>query len=128
MSRDRPIGVTVLTILAGAAAFLSIFFSLQFLGLALFNPVVDFFGSAGLGAAMWAIMALIWLWLMRMLWNVNPQAWLFLVVITIFNLILAVVSIIGGTDWELLLPSLILNGLVLIYCVLPGTREAFQTA
>jgi hypothetical protein len=128
MSRDRPIGVTVLTILAGAAAFLSIFFSLQFLGLALFNSAVDFFGSAGLGAAMWAIMALIWLWLMRMLWNVNPQAWLFLVVITIFNLILAVVSIIGGTDWELLLPSLILNGLVLIYCVLPGTREAFQTA
>jgi hypothetical protein len=128
MSRDRPIGVIVLTILAGVAAILSIFFSLQFLGLALFNSAVDFFGSAGLGAAMWAIMALIWLWLMRMLWNVNPQAWLFLVVITIFNLILAVVSIIGGTDWELLLPSLILNGLVLIYCVLPGTREAFQTA
>jgi hypothetical protein len=128
MSRDRPIGVTVLAILAGIAAFLSVFFSLQFLGLALFNPVVDFFGSAGFGAAMWAIMALIWLWLMRMLWAVNPQAWLFLVVFTIFNLILAVVSIIGGTDWELLLPSLILNGLVLVYCVLPGTREAFQTA
>lgn len=128
MSRDRPIGVTVLAILAGVAALLSIIYSLQFLGLALFNPLVDFFGSAGLGAAMWAIMALIWLWLVRMLWEVNPQGWSFLVIITIFNLILAVVSIIGGTDWELLLPSLILNGVVLVYCLLPGTREAFETA
>jgi hypothetical protein len=70
-------------------------------------------------------MAAIYIWLVRMLWNLDPQGWLFLVIIAIFNLILAFVSILGRSSFQAMLPSILINGIILIYCLLPGTKEAF---
>jgi len=128
MSKSRPFGITVLAILAGIAAFLAIIHTLQMLHLfPIRGPlgVFSFFTFDFFGALLWGLMAVIYIWLVRMLWNLNPQGWLFLVVLSILNLILAFVSVLGNSSFEAMLPSILINGVILIYCLLPGTKEAF---
>ena len=129
MTKDRPFGVTVLAILAGIAAVIAIIHTLQMLHLfPVFLGPVNFFTFSFIGALLWGIMALIYIWLVRGLWNVDPSAWLFLVVISTFNLILAFVSILGTTSFQAMLPSIVINGAILIYCLLPGVKDSFGTA
>jgi hypothetical protein len=131
MEKKRPFGVTLLAILAAVGAILAIIHTLQMLHLfPIRGPLglFSFFTFDLLGAILWGILALIYIWLVRMLWNVDPQAWLFLVVLSVLNLILAFVSILGASSWEAMLPSIVLNGLILIYCLLPGTKAAFGEA
>jgi hypothetical protein len=129
MTKSRPFGITLLAILAGLAAVVAVIHTLQMLHLfPVFLGPVAFFTFDLLGAIMWGIMALIWIWVVRMLWNVDPQGWLFVVILASLNLILAVVSILGASSWQELLPSIVFNGAALIYCLLPGTKAAFGTA
>ena len=128
MSKSRPFGVTILAILAGIAASFAVIHTLQMLHLfPISGPlgVFSFFTFDLLGALLWGLMAAIYIWLVRMLWNLDPQGWLFLVIIAIFNLILALVSILGASSFQAMLPSILINGVILIYCLLPGTKEAF---
>ena len=75
---------------------------------------------------MWALMVWVYVWLVKMLWNVEPQAWMFLVIITIFNLILDfVVMLDATTSFSDVSVSFILNGAILLYCMLPGVKNAF---
>jgi hypothetical protein len=129
--RERPIGVTILAILAGIAAVFAAVHTLQFLG------IIPFFvGPAGYKvhyfsfwyALMWAIMLWIYVWLVRSLWRVEPQAWMFLVIVTIFELILGFLSMLGASTWEDVSGSIILSAIILLYCMLPGVRNAFGTA
>jgi hypothetical protein len=60
-----------------------------------------------------------------MLWRVDPQAWLFLAVITVFNLILNFVYLLGSASWSDVSISFIINAVILIYIMLPGVRQAF---
>ena len=98
-AKERPIGVTILAILAGIAAVLAAIHALQFLGI----------------------------WLAQMLWRVERQAWLFLVMITMFYLILDLFVLIGAGSWEDVAVSVILNAIILLYCMFPGVRSAFGT-
>jgi hypothetical protein len=125
--RHRPVGVTVLAILAGIEFVLTALVTLLFLGAipaSLFGGT-GFFGQALLGAILWGILALIWGWVTVNIWNLNPQAWMFVVVLCILNLILAVVSLLGHSTLGTILPSLIFNGVILIYALTPGVKEAF---
>ena len=129
--KRRPFGVTVLAILALIAAVIAGWHTLQMLHLL---PVtvetvlgnVKFFKFDIFGAILWGVMVLIYVWVFRMLWNVDPQGWLFVTVVSVLNLITAVMSIIGSSSWQAMLPSLLINGLILIYCLLPGTKDAFN--
>ena len=126
--KSRPIGVTILAVLAALAAISAIVNTLQMLGF--LRPggwILDFFGISILGAIMWGLLAAIYIWLVKMLWNVDPRGWLFLVLLSALNLIMAVVSILGKSTWQAMMPAIVLNGLVLIYCLLPGTKAAFGT-
>ena len=128
MEKDRPIGVTILAVLAGIAALVAAFHALQFLGIIKFNFGPFAFRNFNLFAAlMYGLLVWVYIWLVQMLWKVDPSAWIFLVVITIFNLILDFLGMIGaGTGVEYGW-SIFLNGIVLIYCMLPGVRNAFGT-
>jgi hypothetical protein len=129
MTKSRPFGVTLLALLAGLAAAVAIFHTLQFLRILPFNfGVLRFYQFNLLGAILWGLMALIYIWLVRMLWNVNPQAWLFMVVLSTLNLILDLLTWLGETSWVALLPSVLVNGVILIYCLLPGVRKSFGTS
>ena len=128
-TKERPLGVTILAILAAVAAVLAAIHTLQFLGIIPF-----FIGSVPLRtfnffyAIMWALLVWVYVWLVQMLWRVDRAAWLFLVIITSFNLILDFVAMLGKSSWQDVSVSFIVNGIILIYCMLPGVRNAFGTA
>jgi predicted flap endonuclease-1-like 5' DNA nuclease len=131
MTKKRPFGVTILAILAGIAAFIAIIHTLQMLHLfPISGPfgIFRFFTFDLLGAILWGTLALIYLWVMNKLWNLDPQGWLFVAALSALNLILAVLSVIGLSSWQAMLPSILVNGLILIYALLPGTKEAFGVA
>jgi len=128
---NRPFGVTVLAILATLAAILAGVRTLQYLGIIPFT--IDFFigdfsfRTFNLWAAfMWGLLTWIYIWLVRMLWNVQPEAWLFLAVITVFNLILDFIVLVGGGTVEDIGAAFLLNALILLYIMLPGTKKAFD--
>lgn len=128
--KQRPFAVTILAILAAIAAVFAAVHTLQALGL------LPLFFTNGPGipnpnwwsAFMWALMVWVWVWLFRMLWAVEPQAWMFLAIISVFNLILDTTAIIFGgygttfSDYSL---SFLVNGLILLYVMLPSTKAAF---
>ena len=129
-AKERPIGVTILAILAGIAAVLAAIHALQFLG------VIGFaIGSSGYKihafsfwyALMYGLLVWVYVWLTQMLWRVERQAWLFLVMITMFYLILDFFALFGATNWNDVAVSVILNAIILLYCMLPGVRSAFGT-
>ncbi len=128
-TRNRPFGVTILAILAGVLAVIAAIHTLQALGILPFfiGPfsirVVSLFN-----ALMWALMVWVYVWLIQMLWNVDPSAWLFLAVITVFNLILDFTMMLGSSTWSDVSISFLVNALILIYVMLPGTRAAFGRA
>jgi hypothetical protein len=128
MPRKRPFGITLLAILALFGALVAVWRTLQALGIAPINigTVSVFVPQANfITAIMWGLMAVIYVWVFRMLWQVNPQGWLFITVLSILNLTIAVLDIIGGTAFQVMLPTLLINGIILIYCLIPGTKSAF---
>ncbi|MCA9875197.1 MAG: hypothetical protein H6659_11245 [Ardenticatenaceae bacterium] len=123
----RPVGITILAVLAGLAALTAILHILQLLGLL---PIsigpAQFYTSNVFGAILWGLCAAVWLWVMSMLWTLNPFGWAACLALAGANLFLIVVNIIGQATWQSMLLSILVNGLVFIYCLLPGTRAAFE--
>ena len=124
---NRPLAATILAILAVLAGIVAILDVLRYLGLL---PIVslgpmEFFGVSIIGAILAGIAALIWFWAARGLWNLDPEAWLFVVVIAIMYLIFDFVAWIGGTSLQAMLPSIVVNGLALILALLPSTQSAY---
>ena len=89
MEKKRPIGVMILAILAVVGAIVAIFYTLQMLHLI---PITGPFGQYKfftfdlLGAILWGMLAAIYIWVARMLWNLDPQGWLFVAVLSTLNL------------------------------------------
>lgn len=126
MERTRPIGVTILAILALLAAVNAAIITLQLLHiLPTFIGPVAFWQFSLIGAFFWGILVLIWLVVFRMLWEVQPQGWNFMLILGILNLVFGFLAILGGSSWEAMAPIMIVSGLVVIYCLLPGTKQAF---
>jgi hypothetical protein len=124
----RPFGVTVLAVLAGLLAFFAAIHTLQ--ALAILPYVLGPFSIRSFSlfyAIMWGLLVWIYIWLIQMLWNVHPSAWMFLVIITLFNLTFDFVVMLGDSTWSDVAVSFILNALILVYCMLPGVRQAFGT-
>jgi hypothetical protein len=126
--KKRPIGATILAILAGILAVLAGIQTLQALGI-LPNVIggVKFHSFNLWNALMWGIMVYIYIWLVQMLWRVEPAGWLFLAVISTFNLILDFISLAGSSTWSDVSVSFLINLLILIYVMLPNVRRAFGT-
>jgi hypothetical protein len=127
--KRRPFGVTILALLAAVAAILAAIHALQFLGIIPFviagSVPVRFFSF--FDALMYGLLFWVYLWLVAMLWRVDPSAWLFLVIITLFYLLLDFIMMLGASTWDDVSVSILLNGLILLYCMLPGVRTAFGT-
>ncbi|HII79867.1 MAG TPA: hypothetical protein HA261_05630 [Methanosarcina sp.] len=124
---DRPIGVTILAFLAALLAVLNGIATLRFLGFFPFLGPLDIRIFNLWYALLYGLITYIWAWVARMLWQVDRQAWMFLAVITVFNLCLDFVILITGGSWFDVNLSVIINALILVYVMLPGVREAFGT-
>ena len=126
-ARRRPIGVTILAVLAGIVAVLAVLHLLQAVGVL---PYVV--GPASVRdfnlwyTLMWALTVWVWAYVARLLWRVDPWAWMFLVVVAGFNLLFDFIALLGTTTASDLSLSFLLNVGILIYALLPGTREAFE--
>jgi hypothetical protein len=126
MEKTRPLGVTILAFLAILGAINALIYTLQMLHIIpVFVGPVAFFTFSLIGAFFWGLLVFIWLWVFRMLWEVNPQGWMFITLISIFNLIFGIINVIGASSWQAMAPHIIISGLILIYCMLPGTKDAF---
>src|SRR5881227_2024552 len=129
LMKQRPVGVTILAILAGVAAVLAAINALQFLGiLPFFVGPVAFRTFNFFYAMMWGLMVWVYIWLVQMLWRVDPAAWLFLVIVTLFELTLDFIAMLGASTWQDVSVSFLVNGIILLYVMLPGVRNAFGTS
>ncbi len=126
MEKGRPIGVTILAIVAIIAAINAFIITLQMLHLlpTYLGPVA-FYQFSLIGALVWGFIAFIWLGIAGALWIVHPSGWLWMVLIATFDLIYGIICVLGGSSWEAMAPLIIISGLVLIYCLLPGTKQSF---
>jgi hypothetical protein len=125
---NRPFGVTVLSIAAWVAAFLAFVHVLQSLGILPFfvGTFVSLQGFNLWSALMWALMVWVWVSVAQMLWKVNPEAWIFLTVIAVFNLVIDFTYLVGKAEWSDVSVNFIVCALILIYCLLPGVKSAFN--
>jgi hypothetical protein len=126
MTRHRPFGITILAIVAGVAGVIAAYHTLQYLHIMPFwLGGMAFWGFDLWGAVLWGLTTFMYAWVVAMLWNLNPSGWLFLVLISAWNLIMIVLSVLGASTISAFAPTLLINGLILIYCLLPGTKRAF---
>jgi hypothetical protein len=126
MEKVRPLGVTILAFLAILGAINALIYTLQMLHIIpVFIGPVAFFTFSLIGAFFWGLLFFIWLWVFRMLWEVNPQGWMFMMMLSVLNLVFGIINVIGASSWQAMAPIIIVSGLVLIYCMMPGTKEAF---
>jgi hypothetical protein len=127
MNKKRPISVNILAILAGIAVVFAAIRCLQFLGLIpFFMGPISFRTVSLIGALMYALLVWIYIWLVRALLNVDKEAWMFLLIISIFYLILDSVMLIGGGVWQDVEVSFVIKSIILIYSILPGVKAAFD--
>jgi hypothetical protein len=126
----RPIGVTLLAIGAGLAGLFQVYKMLIFMGIVSFNYGLGqdvSFPNPQWGQALWSlILAAIWFWVAAGFWNVRAYAWSFGIFISIFTMIFAFFSIIGGvvtTEFET--TAFILSILIFFYLNYPGVRNHF---
>ncbi len=127
---ERPIGVTILAVFAGILCVINAIITLRFLGFLPFIGPVDIVDIRVFSiwyALLYGLLAYIWFWVTKMLWEVDPQAWTFLLFITVMNLSFDFIILITGGSWYDINISVILNALILLYIMLPGTKEAFGT-
>jgi hypothetical protein len=126
MTQNRPIGVTFIAILAILGAINALIVTLQYLHiLPVYVGQVAFYTFSLIGAFFWVLIIFFFLWLFRMLWEMQPQGWMFAIIIAGFTLLFDFIALIGGTSWEVLIAGIIVSALILIYCLLPGTKKAF---
>ena len=95
----RPIGVTILAVLAGLAGLFEIWRALVFVGAVSFSFVgkTVTFTEPQWGPAFWAVLiALIWFWVAAGFWNVRAYAWSFGNFIAIFTIIFGFFALLGG--------------------------------
>jgi hypothetical protein len=129
VARSRPFGITVLAALAGLGTLFAAVNTLQYLHiLPVWLGGYAFFNFDLAAALLWGVTTIAYAWITSLLWNVDKAAWLLLVVLSGLNLILDLLSTMGGTALAVLLPGMVVNAVILLYCLWPQTRRAFARA
>ncbi|HEY7969227.1 MAG TPA: hypothetical protein VID95_04475 [Candidatus Limnocylindrales bacterium] len=124
----RPLGATILAVLAGAALLLAIVHLLQALGIVpYFIGPVAFRDFSLWYVLLWGLMIWVWLWVIEALWTVRPEAWLFLLIVSGFNLLFDFITMaFSSTTTTDLTASFILSGIIFGYALLPSTKRGFN--
>ncbi len=125
----QPIGVTILGILAAVAAGVNLYHALQFLGvLPAMLGRFQFFGQNFWGALVFGFNALLWALIAWGLLSLKPWAWLFTIVVAVLGLLSAIFGLLGGSELSAMLPALVIDAIILIYCMSSGVKQAFGRA
>ena len=109
--RHRPFMVTILAIVVGLLAVLAAVHLLQALGIVPYViGRIEIRTFSLLYAIMWGGLLWVWIWLIQMLWRVEPQAWIFLVFVSLINMFFDFMMLLGATTWSDVAVSFLLNG------------------
>lgn len=115
-----------ISVIAGLLGFLDAARYMGWLPIAALGDLKFFLPSASwLGAFFAGVVGLIWFWVARMLYNLDPRGWLFVVVIAVVNLVLLGLAILGQSTFQSVMLALIVNAVALIIGILPSTKAAF---
>lgn len=129
MPRARNWAVWVLVFLAIVAGILAFLDAARYMGwlpIAALGNIQFFVSSAGWLAAIFsAIAGVIWFMVASWLYNLNPQGWVFVIIIAILNLVLLGLAILGSTAFASVSLAVIVNAAALLLALLPGTQAAF---
>ena len=124
---NRPLGVTILAALASVALVLSIVHFLQAIGI-----LPYFIGPISIRdfnlwyVLLWGLMIWVWLWVVRALLVMDPSAWLFLLIVSGFNLMFDFFTMISTpTTTTDLTISFLLNLVIFGYTMVPSTKRSF---
>lgn len=127
--RSRTIWIWILIIIAGLAAIYNLLDAARYMGwlpISALGEMKFFIQNANwLGALFAVLLAAIWFWVARMLYNLDPRGWLFVVVIAVINLIFLGLALLGQTTFQAIMWGIILNLAALIIGMLPSTKAAF---
>jgi hypothetical protein len=125
--RARPIGVVILAGLAGIELVLAVVHLAQAIGLLPYfiGPVA--FRDFNLWyAMMWGLMVWVWVWAIRALLDLDPGAWMFVLIISGFSVTFDFITIIATpTETTDIAVSFFVGLAILVYLLLPGTKRAF---
>ena len=124
----RPLGATILAVLAGVALLLAIVHLLQALGIVpYFIGPVAFHDFSLWYVLLWGLMIWVWLWVVRALLVMDPSAWLFVLIVSGFNLMFDFITMaFSSTTTTDLTASFILSGIIFGYALLPSTKRGFN--
>lgn len=132
VTRERNWAVWVLVILAVVAGILALVDAARYMGWLPFSiQIMDQDLSFVLPSAQWfaaimsAIVGVIYFAVAAWLYNLNPQGWLFVVVIAVINLVFLFLALLGTNTFGDILWQVIVNALLLILAMLPSTQAAF---
>jgi hypothetical protein len=126
----RTLAVIILALLAVLAGIFALLDAARYMGwlpIATLGELKFVLPSAQWFAAiMSAIVGVIYFVVAWWIWNLNPSGWLFVVVISIINLIFLFLAILGQTTITAVALEVIINAAALILAVIPSTKAAFR--
>ena len=124
--RDRPLGVWILTVLAGLHFVLAIAHFLQALGILPYVVGEAKSGDSLWYAIVWAFLIWVWAWVTRALYTLNPQGWLLVLLASGFAAIFNFINMAAATQAtpDLTL-TFIADVVIFAYALLPSTQKAF---
>ncbi|RIK22628.1 MAG: hypothetical protein DCC51_04670 [Anaerolineae bacterium] len=127
--RSRTIWIWLLIVVAFVIGVFNLLDAARLMGwlpIAALGELKFFLPSANwLGAIMYVILALIWFWVARNLYNLDPRGWLFVAAIAVINLIFLFMALFGQTSFQSIMMEVLLNVVALVIAMLPSTKRAF---
>ena len=130
----RPIGVTILAILAGIAGVAQLWRAGVYMGWFNFETRRSEHDAARCrdpewGAVLWTLLiAAIWFWVAAQFWNMRAAGWQFGVFISLFTLIWGFFALLFGSTVNAETFPMLLALIVYVYLMWPGVRDAFAQA
>jgi hypothetical protein len=126
----RTLAVIILAALAVIAGILALLDAARYMGWLPIATLGDMKfvlpNAQWFAAIMSAIVGVIYFVVAWWLWNLNPSGWLFVVVISIINLIFLFLAILGQTTFTAVALQVIVNAAALILALIPSTKAAFR--
>ena len=125
--RNRPLGVWILTVLAGLSLVLAVVHFLQALGIFPYVSGGPDYGDHTLFYAIfWALLIWVWAWVTQALWTLNPQGWLVVLLASGFGAIFNFINMAAATQATPdLTISFLADVIIFAYAMLPSTQKAF---
>lgn len=120
----RPVGITILALLALVLALAHVVVVLQYLGI--IDTDTEFVGGDWVGSIVFVVNTLLAFWVAYGLWKLNSGVWIFVNLLAVFGLVAGFMAWISGSSILTMLPALVISLPILFYCNTKPVRAAFR--